>query len=147
MIDKSKFIATFTDEANGYLTILNQGLVRLESSPKNIPLLEELFRAAHTLKGAARMMGYESIHSIAHAIEELFGLLKAEKLNFRTSIADSVFLALDAIKKAIENVGLIQKEDIDPSQVIQAMQGFCLDKKTDAKDFHAISPKEEKADQ
>ena len=78
-MDKSKFIETFLVEAESYLTTLNQGIVQLEQNPDNYELLADLFRAAHTLKGASRMMGYNQIRDLAHELEDLFSLLKEKQ--------------------------------------------------------------------
>jgi chemotaxis protein histidine kinase CheA len=116
-IDKSKFIATFKSEAEGYLLTLNQGLVRLEKDPKNTELLNELFRAAHTLKGSARMMGFTEIRDVAHKIEDLLGALAEGSLIFTAGAATSVFQALDAISRGIENVSGGEQEGINVEEI------------------------------
>lgn len=124
-LDKSKFIATFVAEAEGYLTGLNQGLVRLEADPKDSELLQELFRLAHTLKGASRMMGFNQIREIAHRIEDVFGLLSEGKQEFNSTIADAVFSALDMIKKALDNIKKSGEEKIETGKVIGALAKSC----------------------
>src|SRR5262245_2753176 len=101
-MDRQRFLATFKAEADGYVTALNRGLVELERTPQNLSLLSELFRTAHTLKGAARMMGFNSIRDIAHKIEDLFSLLKSGQLSFTAALADPVFKGLDRIQAALE---------------------------------------------
>lgn len=117
-LDRSKFIATFTAEAEGYLTALDQGIVKLESRPNDAELLHELFRVAHTLKGAARMMGFNQMRDVSHKIEDLFGLLDEKKLVFNSVMADAVFAALDLIKKAINNIRTIGDEQVEIEGVV-----------------------------
>ena len=71
-IDKTRFLKTFKAEAETYLGTLEKGIVRLEKEKDSVALIEELFRAAHTLKGDARMMGFKEISDSAHRIEDLF---------------------------------------------------------------------------
>lgn len=104
MIDKSKFIAAFLVEANQYLTQLNQGVVALEKTPDDMALLAEIFRVAHTLKGASRMMGYANMASSAHQMEDIFGQLRKKAKTFDSSTADTLFALLDEIKTALAGV-------------------------------------------
>lgn len=53
-------------EAGEHIQNLNKGLLSLEKDPSDSSLIDELFRAAHTLKGSAAMMGYQGISDVAH---------------------------------------------------------------------------------
>lgn len=99
--DKSRFIAAFLSEAEDYIRILEQGLVRLEKETGDIPLINELFRAAHTLKGCSRMMGYTEISDKAHAIEDILGRVKEGKETLPGPNAEAVFRLLDDVKAGI----------------------------------------------
>ena len=102
-----------------YLTTLDQGLVRLEKESQNRELLDELYRAAHTLKGTARMMGFGQIGDIAHKIEDLLGLIKENKLALQPTIVDTVFSALDLIKTAVDNIAQGKEEGITVGEVCE----------------------------
>jgi two-component system, chemotaxis family, sensor kinase CheA len=65
----------FQSEATDQIKDLNQGLLELEKNPDNLPLLESLFRVAHSIKGASRMLGLTPIELISHELEELLGLI------------------------------------------------------------------------
>ena len=68
--DKSEFLATFKAEAEELLSQLSQGLLSLEKNPQQPRVVAELFRAAHTLKGASRMMEFTDIQNLAHLLED-----------------------------------------------------------------------------
>ncbi len=80
VFDKSEFLATFSDEAKDHLQKLNVGLLALEKDPTNASIIEEMFREGHTLKGAARMMGFDEIKEVAHCIEDIFGAIHTNKI-------------------------------------------------------------------
>ncbi len=62
----------FRMESESQTEKLSMGLMELESSPDNAELLESLMRAAHSLKGAARMVGLESLVTVSHIMEDVF---------------------------------------------------------------------------
>ncbi len=62
----------FREEAETQLAALSNGLVALESAEDRKPILDELMRAAHSMKGAARIIGLDSMVKIAHAVEDIF---------------------------------------------------------------------------
>lgn len=62
----------FRAEVDAQTTVLNQGLLALERDPTSRDRLDELMRAAHSLKGAARMIGYTAAVGVAHAMEDYF---------------------------------------------------------------------------
>jgi two-component system chemotaxis sensor kinase CheA len=101
-IDKSKFLAAFLEEANAHVAALNRGLVAIENEPRNSALVDEVFRSAHTLKGAARMMGFQKITELAHGIEDRFAALKGGEARLERSVADSVFADLDKIASELK---------------------------------------------
>ena len=71
------FQALFKGEAEEYLVILSKGLLSLEKNPALPAVIDDLFRAAHTLKGALRMMGHMAIQDNAHLLEDIFGKMKS----------------------------------------------------------------------
>src|SRR4030067_122425 len=64
--DKSEIIDFFLVEAGEHIQNLNAGLLALEKDPVNRATIDELFRAAHTLKGSAAMMGFQGVSDAAH---------------------------------------------------------------------------------
>ena len=68
---KSDLPAVFKQEAKMHIQELNKGLLELENSPQQETVIQEIRRRAHTLKGAARMMGLMEVSSIAHTMEGL----------------------------------------------------------------------------
>lgn len=101
--DRSKFIDKFKIEVRERLQRLNLGLLELEKKPKDLALLENMMREAHSIKGASSMMGYKRIVEISHKIED--GLEKAlnQKILLKKPHFDAIFKCLDAIDPLLED--------------------------------------------
>lgn len=102
--DRSEFLSTFHDEAKDHLQKLNEGLLLLEKDPANSKIIEEMFREGHTLKGAARMMGFDEIKEISHCIEDIFGAIHNQKLILDQDMTTLLFEGLDAMGLILEEV-------------------------------------------
>ena len=70
----------FQQESGEILQSMDKNLLILEQKPNNLDIAMHLFRDAHSLKGSARMLGFNGIQNIAHKIEDILGLVKEEKL-------------------------------------------------------------------
>ncbi len=64
------FKKKFIQEAKEKIDILTEGLLLIEAQPENLDKIKELMRAAHTIKGSSKMMGYIDVSKIAHSIED-----------------------------------------------------------------------------
>jgi len=103
-IDKNQFISIFLAETEGYLTALDQGLVRLEQEPENAALVGDLFRAAHTIKGSARMMGFSEVATLAHQMEDVLSILRQGDCAKSPELTATLFQSLDALKAALAKI-------------------------------------------
>lgn len=102
-IDNSVFIEKFCEEAKDHIQTLNNGLLRLEKDSSDKEIIAEIFRAAHTLKGSARMVGLDDIGLLAHRMEDLLGAVKDGRVKFTPEIGDLLFVALDTTQLLLEN--------------------------------------------
>ena len=74
-----ELLATFAVEAQEHILAINQHLLILEKGPwgdQSSDLLAEIFREAHSLKGAARAVNQDAVGTVAHELETLFGHLR-----------------------------------------------------------------------
>ncbi len=92
----------FQQESGEILQSMDKNLLILEKKPKNTEIAMQLFRDAHSLKGSARMLGFNGIQNIAHKIEDILGLVKDEKLVPDSYITDTISSALSFISGLIE---------------------------------------------
>lgn len=92
----------FREESEEQLQKLNKNLLKLEANPKDNTAISELFREAHSLKGAARMIGLNDIQLIAHKLEDVFGMAKECRLNVTPETIDILCKAIDCINSIVE---------------------------------------------
>ena len=83
---KESFIDGFLYETTENLNGINDCIIKLKNAPKEKSLLQELLRFIHTIKGTARMMGYDTIEETAHGIEDVFKGLLEEKYELTDNI-------------------------------------------------------------
>ena len=109
--DKSELIEFFLVEAGEHLQNLNAGLLSLEKDPENRGTIDELFRAAHTLKGSAAMMGLQGISDVAHKAEDMLGHFRSGSVPIQKDTMNFLFDAVDAVKLMVDGLASKQPED------------------------------------
>ncbi len=100
----------FRGETEEIIQKLNNNLLQLENNPDDKELLVYLFRDAHSLKGAARMIGFNNIQRLAHKTEDVLGLAKENKIVINREISDALYKAMDLLSDLIQESVKIKKE-------------------------------------
>jgi len=97
----NELLEIFKEEAEGYLQVLNAGLLKLElaDAEEAQALHKEMNRIAHSLKGAARAVGLGMIETVGHYMEEIFHATLYEGLTLTPHMADSIYDGLDLIER------------------------------------------------
>ncbi len=111
-----QFLGVFLDEATEQLEILERAILDLESNATP-ELLQEIFRAAHTLKGSSRAMGFTPMGELTHAMEDVFDRLRHEELIVTPAIVDTLFQALDLLKVLQEEISISGDSATDTVEV------------------------------
>lgn len=96
MVDSS-MLDLFRIEVNEQGNVLMNGLLTLEQDPSATGRLEELMRAAHSIKGAARMVGVDAVVRLAHVIEDIFVAAQKSELTLAADHVDVLIKGLDTI--------------------------------------------------
>ena len=101
---KQEILGYFIDEANEHLETLEKGLLELKVVVSDNERMNELFRAAHSVKGGAAMLGYISIQRTAHQLEDGFKILKEHPIKIDQQL-ESLFLGgYDVLKELVEKL-------------------------------------------
>ncbi|NQE37764.1 Hpt domain-containing protein [Microcoleus asticus] len=96
---QDRIMRLFIEEAKEHLDTLENGLVDLKSTMKDPESVQEMFRAAHSVKGGAAMLGLDSIKTTAHRLEDCFKVLKDGPVKQVDQTAESLFLkGVDTLK-------------------------------------------------
>ncbi len=121
MMDTSEYIALFLEEAAEQINILEQDILLLEQSPSQ-EVLNEIFRAAHTLKGSSRAMGFTAMGELTHAMEDVFDALRNGELSVSTGMVNRLFDALDTIKAMRDQIAEGGTSDIVCDELVQSLR-------------------------
>jgi two-component system chemotaxis sensor kinase CheA len=92
------FVPDFITESNEILEKLDENLVRLEEASGDLDLLNEIFRGAHTLKGAAGFLGFTQMGGVTHKMENVLDLLRKGQIQLSQGIMDVILQGVDQIK-------------------------------------------------
>lgn len=99
-----EMLKEFMQNCADLMETLDEAVLKLEQEPDDKDTIEEIFRAAHTLKGAAGMFGFVAIEKVMHRMENLFDLVRKEKSSPTPDTIDVVLQGLDILKSLIEAV-------------------------------------------
>lgn len=113
-MDVSQYLEIFIDETKEHLQNLNEQLLILEREPDNTDTINEIFRAAHSLKGMAGTMGYKRMQRLTHDMENVFSEIRNEKMTVQANLVDVLFRGLDALENYLDvimNTGDEGEED------------------------------------
>ncbi|MBO4497202.1 MAG: Hpt domain-containing protein, partial [Lachnospiraceae bacterium] len=98
-MDVSQYLEIFIEETKEHLQSLNEQLLVLEKEPDNKETINEIFRAAHSLKGMAGTMGYKRMQKLTHDMENVFQEIRNEKMKVSSTLVDGLFRGLDALEE------------------------------------------------
>lgn len=124
-IDMRQFRATFFEEAAEHLTALEQGLLRLEGAPQDPELLNSIFRAAHSIKGASATFGLEEVARFTHGMEGLLDQLREGGMQPTPHVVESLLRGADVLAELIAAAKEDRPSSIDTSAVEEQIQA-CL---------------------
>lgn len=88
----------FMEELEEKIQLINDNVLLLEKDGESPSVIQEIFRAAHTIKGSSAVMGYEKMSRLTHEIENLFDRLRQGTMKVTTPMVDVLFEALDTLK-------------------------------------------------
>jgi two-component system, chemotaxis family, sensor kinase CheA len=120
----SQYLSVFMDECQEHLLTLNQSILELEHSPENSTILDRIFRAAHTLKGASATMGFNKMANLTHAMEDVLSKLRSKEISVTTEIINALFQAIDLLEVLATKIGEGIEEDIEITGVVQDLRRF-----------------------
>ena len=98
-MDVSQYLEIFLDETKEHLQNLNTQIMTLEQEPENADTINEIFRAAHSLKGMAGTMGYKRMQNLTHDMENVFSEVRNGTIKVRGNMIDILFQCLDALEE------------------------------------------------
>ena len=124
-MDVSQYLEIFIDESSEHLQCLSDCIMTLEKEPDNKDTINEVFRAAHSLKGMAGTMGFKRMQHLTHDMENVFQEVRSDKICVDSAMIDLLFKCLDALDQYLENVkGTSDEGTEDNEMIIKELNDF-----------------------
>ncbi len=124
-MDVSQYLEIFIDETNEHVQTLSDCIMVLEKEPDNKDTINEVFRAAHSLKGMAGTMGFKRMQRLTHDMENVFQEVRSDKIKVNSAMIDLLFKCLDAIDGYLNNVKASSDEGTEDNEhIIKELNDF-----------------------
>ena len=124
-MDTSQYLEIFLDETKEHLQNLNTQILDLEQDPENMDTINEIFRAAHSLKGMAGTMGFKRLQTLTHDMENVFSEVRNGTIKVQPEMIDILFQCLDALEEYVGNIQQTSDEGTnDNEDIIKALNAI-----------------------
>lgn len=117
-MDVSQYLEIFIDESEEHLQTLSDCIMVLEKEPDNKDTINEVFRAAHSLKGMAGTMGFKRMQHLTHDMENVFQEVRSDHIKVTSGMIDLLFKCLDALEGYLDNIKGTSDEGTEDNEVI-----------------------------
>lgn len=121
MDDINRYRDLFFEESDEYLQKLNDCFLQLEKNPEDNNLLDEIFRAAHTLKGMAATMGYNTMAELTHSMENVFEKFRNGSLSINSQVISLIFTSLDKLSEIVEDLRVEKYLDYNIKDLLERL--------------------------
>ena len=147
-MDVNQYLGIFLDETREHLENLNTQILNLEQSPEDSDTINEIFRAAHSLKGMAGTMGYKRMQTLTHDMENVFSEIRNGSIKANSNLIDILFQCLDALEEYTNNIQETSDEGTnDNKPLIDQLNAFLNDNKGQKEEASEKEKPEEKKEE
>lgn len=132
-MDVSQYLEIFIDETKEHLQSLNTQILDLEQEPDNENTINEIFRAAHSLKGMSGTMGYKRMQLLTHHMENVLSEVRNGTVKVKANLIDVLFQCLDALEEYLACIQETADEGTNENEPIIKGLNDILDENLDDK--------------
>ncbi|WKC85561.1 chemotaxis protein CheA [Borreliella lusitaniae] len=135
-LENEELLGVFFEEAQNLVDILEENIMSLEDDPNNSDTIDEIFRAAHTLKGSSASLDMMELSDFTHIVEDVFDAIRDDRININNDLVDLLLNSLDVIKEmlALRLNGKVYLNDISDLKS-KLKQFLSIDDRTSIKRF------------
>ncbi|HOB19504.1 MAG TPA: chemotaxis protein CheA [Candidatus Atribacteria bacterium] len=117
-MDTSGYMSLFLEESREHLDNINNKLLMLEKDNQDSGIIDDIFRSAHTLKGMAGTMGFNSISSLTHSMESVLDEVRKNQLFLSPLVIDLLFQCYDFLELCLKDIELVGDDSQrDPTEL------------------------------
>ncbi len=110
-----ELIQIFLEESEDEIRELEAGLIKLEKDQDDENIINRVFRAAHTIKGSAGLVGFDGVSNFTHNIENILERIRNRDLRITKKLITNLLTAVDLLKRMI--VASSEGEEIDRTEI------------------------------
>jgi Hpt domain./P2 response regulator binding domain. len=124
-MDLNQYLEIFVEESKEHIEDLNTLLLEIEKNPTDRELIDNIFRAAHTLKGMAATMGFTKMGDLTHKMEDVLSEVRADKLKVSPDLIDVLLKCSDVLALLLNNIEISGSEgDADISSLFDTLEKY-----------------------
>lgn len=123
MIEDEELRSIFKIESAEHIQRLEEGFLRIEKNPNNRAVIEEIFREAHSLKGAAHMLGLNSLESLSHCIEDILSAARDGSVPLTQEIIERLYKGVDALAILVKESVTGEESGLDLHAALKSLKG------------------------
>jgi two-component system, chemotaxis family, sensor kinase CheA len=124
MIEDLELRSLFKTESEEHIRLLEEGLLHLETNPTDGKTLEEVFRAAHSLKGGSGMLGLRPIERLAHGFEDALNGARQGKVVLSSGVIDQLCKQLDTMRQLVDEAVSDRPSHATIASALEPVNGF-----------------------
>ena len=122
-MDTSEYKNVFVEESREYLQTLNRSLPDIKQIP-DPALLNEIFRATHTLKGMSATMEFNTMAELCHVMEDVPDKPRNHELDVTSGIVDVLLNCFDVLEAMVDDIDQGGDAEIDTSSLLERLKTF-----------------------
>lgn len=140
-INNEELLKDFFTEAEQQVENLESNVLVIENDPSNHEAIDEIFRAAHTLKGGSATVEMTELSTFTHTVEDVLDELRSDRLNVTEDVVDILLNSIDVIKAMLEARadGSVYQEDVEP--ILTRLRAFIPEKQAKGSKPKPVAPK------
>ena len=129
-INNEELLKDFFSEAEQQVEILESSVLVIEQNPEDKDAVDEIFRAAHTLKGGAATVEMTELSQFTHAVEDLLDAIRSGSVQISEDTVDILLKSIDIIKLMLSarSSGSVYSDDV--SDMVNRLRSFIPEKKS-----------------
>ncbi|NCO74878.1 MAG: histidine kinase [Cyanobacteria bacterium] len=121
--NNERIVGYFIEEAKEHLETIEKGILDLSSAVNDEESINELFRAAHSIKGGAAMLNFTSIQKTAHRLEDAFKILRDDPIQTDQTLESLFLKAYDILQDLLERLqGPLGLSEDEGEQIMEAAE-------------------------
>jgi len=115
----------FLEEVEEHFQTLEEDLIGLEKEEEfNEDLMQEIFRASHTLKGSSATLGHDRMAKLTHAMENVLDKLRKKQISVSSHLVDILFECLDCLRVLRDEIINDEESDLELEEILQKLLSF-----------------------